>query len=139
MLEPRFVESIPELIADGLLYISVEFRTTMHRCCCGCGNNVVLPLRPSAWRFSYDGSTVSMAPSVGNWSFPCRSHYWIRESQIEWAPAWTDTRIARGRADTLMERASVSTASVDPGLVAGGVDRPSRGRRLVRFLQRVLW
>jgi hypothetical protein len=42
---------------------------------CGCGKKVVLPLHPTHGKLTYDGETVSLSPSVGNWSFPCESHY----------------------------------------------------------------
>jgi hypothetical protein len=45
----------------------------------------------------FDGESVSLAPSIGNWEFPCRSHYWIRDNTIRWAPAWTEQQIAAGR------------------------------------------
>jgi Family of unknown function (DUF6527) len=77
-LEPRFIEERPTELEDGVLYISVGFRTSVHLCCCGCRNEVWLPIRPTRWKFTYDGEAVSLSPSVGNWSFPCQSHYWIR-------------------------------------------------------------
>jgi hypothetical protein len=36
-------------------------------------------------------------PSIGNWSFPCQSHYWIRNNRVEWAPKWSREQIERGR------------------------------------------
>ena len=36
-----FVESIPADVDAGTLYVSIEFRTSMHLCPCGCGNEVV--------------------------------------------------------------------------------------------------
>ena len=45
----------------------------------------------------YDGRTT-LHPSIGNWNFPCRSHYWIRRDRVEWAPAWSDEEIRMGRA-----------------------------------------
>ena len=52
----------------------------------GCGGRVVTPLSPDDWRLTYDGDTVSLWPSIGNWAFACQSHYWIRSDQIVWAP-----------------------------------------------------
>jgi hypothetical protein len=45
----------------------------------------------------HDGKTVSLDPSIGNWSFPCQSHYWIRNNRIKWAPKWSREQIERGR------------------------------------------
>jgi hypothetical protein len=35
------------------------------------------PLSPTDWKLTFDGVSVSLHPSDGNWSFPCRSHYRI--------------------------------------------------------------
>ena len=112
-LSHRFVETIPEQLEARVLYVSMEFRTTMHLCCCGCGVSVVLPLRPTAWRMTFDGDSVTMAPSVGNWSFPCRSHYLIREGRVVWARDWSTDRIEANRRATLVERRTVAETT-DP-------------------------
>lgn len=97
-LEHRFVGEIPDVLDNDVLYISLEHRTTIHKCCCGCDNETVLPLSPSEWKLTFDGESISMNPSVGNWNFPCRSHYWIRSGQIRWAEQWSDEQIAAGQA-----------------------------------------
>lgn len=94
----EFVEYIPAELAEAVLYISIIYRTAVHRCACGCGNKVVTPISPADWQLLYDGDTVSLTPSIGNWGFLCRSHYWIRSNHIRWSGAWTDERIAAGRA-----------------------------------------
>lgn len=96
-VEPEFVEFVPRELAPGILYVSMTYATTVHLCACGCGTKVALPLSPAQWKLYFDGDTVSLTPSVGNWQFPCRSHYWIRGNKIVWAPPWTDEQIARGR------------------------------------------
>src|SRR2546423_1582885 len=93
----RFVTSAPADPEPGVLYISIEYDTTIHLCACGCESQVVLPLHPTAWRLTYDGDSISIFPSVGNWSFPCRSHYWIERGRIRWAPSWTDAEVTAGR------------------------------------------
>jgi len=93
-----FVDAIPEALADGWIYISVEFATAVHKCCCGCGNEVVTPLSPTDWKLTFDGDSVSLAPSIGNWSFPCRSHYWIVRNGVKWADQWSPDQIEAGRA-----------------------------------------
>lgn len=103
-----FVTSAPTLLEPGMLYVSIEYATTLHLCCCGCSREVVLPLSPTGWSVTYDGATVSMSPSVGNWSFPCRSHYWIDHDCVRWAAAWRDEQVAEGRERTLQERTAVS-------------------------------
>lgn len=99
-LVPAFVEQRPETLEEGVIYISISFRTSVHLCCCGCGSEVWLPIRPARWKFIYDGQDVSIWPSVGNWSFPCRSHYWIRDGRIDWAAAWSNAQVEKGRQHT---------------------------------------
>lgn len=96
-LHHRFVEFIPESLEEGILYVSIEYRTVTHKCCCGCGSEVVTPLGPADWRLIFDGKTVSLEPSVGSWSLPCQSHYWIRNNQVRWADKWTKEQIKRVR------------------------------------------
>lgn len=97
-IRPSLVEFIPSALDPGVLYISNKYRTATHLCACGCGNRVVTPLNPSGWQVTNnrDGA-VSLYPSIGSWSLPCNSHYWIRENRIQWAPKWTKEEIAGGR------------------------------------------
>lgn len=74
-LRPSFVEFIPEQLEDGVIYISQRYRTATHRCCCGCGAEVVTPLSPAAWSLEIANEGATLRPSIGNWSLPCRSHY----------------------------------------------------------------
>jgi hypothetical protein len=96
-IEPEFVEFIPSELSEGTLYVSMIYTTTVHLCACGCGNRVVLPLSPADWQMYFDGEAVSLTPSVGNWEFPCHSHYWIKGNKIRWAAPWTKEQIAAGR------------------------------------------
>lgn len=82
-IEHRFVECIPEPIESGILYISITYATAVHLCVCGCSNEVVTPFSPTDWKLLFDGETVSLTPSIGNWGFPCRSHYFIKRNRIE--------------------------------------------------------
>ena len=93
----EFVEEIPQLLDEGVLYVSLEFGTAAHLCCCGCGNEVFTPITPIDWSVIYDGEAVSLHPSVGNWSLSCRSHYWIQKGRVRWALSWTEEEIAENR------------------------------------------
>jgi len=99
----EFVEFIPDKLEDRVLYISTEFKTASHKCPCGCGLEVVTPLSPIRWKLIFDGS-VSLDPSIGNWSFPCRSHYWIEGNKAVWAPQWSQERISINREDEASQR-----------------------------------
>jgi hypothetical protein len=124
-LAHEFVEYIPSEPADGILYISITYRTAVHRCACGCGNKVVTPITPADWQLFYDGDTVSLAPSIGNWGFPCRSHYWIGAGQIRWAGTWNSKQITAGKARDdhgralYFERRAVRAASIQPPETSG--------------------
>jgi hypothetical protein len=93
----EFVQTIPDVLEDDTLYISLKYNTMIHKCACGCGEEVVTKLSPTDWNFTYDGSTISVYPSIGNWNYDCKSHYWIRRSQIIWAERWSDDKIRRAR------------------------------------------
>ncbi len=104
-IRPEFVEYVPKQLDEGVLYISIPFSTTVHKCGCGCGSKITLPINAAKWRFLWDGSSISLWPSVGNWSYPCKSHYWIEQNCIEWAPAWSKERIEANRARDQSARA----------------------------------
>jgi hypothetical protein len=40
----QFVGYIPDKIEEGVLYVSIQYCTAIHKCVCGCGNEVVTPL-----------------------------------------------------------------------------------------------
>lgn len=94
----EFVEFVPERIEDGVVYVSIPYATAIHRCACGCGHEVVTPLSPTDWRVIFDGKSVSLDPSIGNWSFDCQSHYFIRKNRVLWCEKWSKERIDLGRA-----------------------------------------
>lgn len=98
VLKYEFVEHIPGRLEDDTLYVSLRFATAVHKCCCGCGNEVVTPLSPTDWSITFDGVSISLDPSIGSWSLPCQSHYWIERNVVKWAPRWSKERIRAGRA-----------------------------------------
>jgi hypothetical protein len=95
----EYVEYIPDKIKNGVIYISINYNTAVHLCACGCCREVVTPLSPVDWSLIYNGISISLHPSIGNWSFPCQSHYWIKNNQVKWAEKWSNQQIANGRAN----------------------------------------
>lgn len=92
----ELVGDIPEQLEPGIIYVSRQHKTAMHLCCCGCGREVVTPLSPAAWTARIEKQLVSLHPSIGNASLPCRSHYWIRRGRVEWVVPWTESENSRG-------------------------------------------
>jgi Family of unknown function (DUF6527) len=117
----EFVDVIPESLDEGVLYVCIQYETAIHRCCCGCGEEVVSPLHPRQWSLVFDGQTISLTPSLGNWSFPCQSHYWIRRNRVHWARPFGRDEIEQLRAgDRRMLEAhfrDASDTSPDPRAV----------------------
>lgn len=96
-LEHRYIEFIPKELEEGVFYISRRFNTASHLCCCGCGEKVVTPLNPAKWRLTDHGRTFSLAPSIGLGMLSCQSHYWIRQSGIDWFPRMTANQTRRAQ------------------------------------------
>ena len=83
-IRPVFVEFIPEVLEEGILYLSLEFSTTTHLCYCGCKEKVVLPINPTQWTLTMDKELISLSPSIGSWSLKCKSHYYITNNRVIW-------------------------------------------------------
>ncbi len=89
-MKHKFVQFIPEKLDERILYISIEYATIVHSCACGCGEKVFTPLdSETGWKMTFDGNSISIYPSIGNWSSDCQSHYWITKNQVKWAEDWT--------------------------------------------------
>lgn len=103
-IKPEFVEYIPEHLEEGVLYISEQYSTAVHKCCCGCGQEVVTPLSPAEWTVKCNAGRVSLTPSIGNWSYRCRSHYVIRNGRVLEAGTMTERQIQRVKANDRADR-----------------------------------
>lgn len=79
-VKPIFVEFIPEILEQNCIYITEKYKTASHNCLCGCGERTVTPLNNEDWTLIKNGDKISLTPSIGNFSFPCRSHYVITNS-----------------------------------------------------------
>lgn len=103
----EFVETIPDHLQEGVLYISIPYATALHRCMCGCGAEIVTPLSPTDWELIFNGQTVSLSPSIGNWSYECQSHYWIRANRVRWSRRMSKRQIERIRELDRLEKEGV--------------------------------
>lgn len=92
-LEHKFVDFIPMELMEETLYISMQNEIIAHKCCCGCGEKVFTPLTPIGWKMLFDGETISIDPSIGNWGLQCNSHYWIKDSEVLWSTKWSTEQI----------------------------------------------
>lgn len=132
-LRHEFVTFAPGQLEPGVAYVSMEYATVLHLCCCGCGNQVVTPLAPARWHLTFDGESISLDPSVGNWSFPCQSHYWIEGNRVIWGRPLSQREIdwVRGRDRRAIEE-RYAPELVD--VAASSAPQPSWRERLTRFL-----
>jgi hypothetical protein len=83
-LIPEFVQYMPERLVEGVLYISRQFEVAIHLCACGCGEKTVTPFGGWGWKLTVHEDDVTLNPSIGNYQFACRSHYWIENNQVRW-------------------------------------------------------
>lgn len=126
-LQHRFVDFIPERLEEGVLYVSIEYTTVAHLCCCGCGQEVSITLSPTDWRLIFDGKSVSLEPSIGSWSLPCQSHYFITRDRIVWARQWSQQEIQAGRRyDALAKQGHFDTPNSSPPAVDPAPTPPAK-------------
>lgn len=127
---PKFVDRVPSEIEEGIIYISTSVNTAIHLCPCGCKTEIVTPIDPSEWNFTYDGETITLHPSVGVWGAECKSHYWIRKNNIEWSRTYTDKEIDEVRK---LERAENNQYYIQLKSEYNPDSKESLLRRLKRF------
>ncbi|MBP7875236.1 MAG: hypothetical protein KA023_10670 [Bacteroidales bacterium] len=135
MMQHRFVEIIPDAVEDDVLYISLKYCTAIHKCVCGCGNEVVTPISPTDWKLIFDGKTVSLSPSIGNWSFNCQSHYWIKRNKIVYAREWDKEEIQFGRTND--EKRKAKYYNKENESVSSVTKRPKKKKRWKKFLKSI--
>jgi len=126
----EFVEFIPDDLKERTLYISIPYCTAVHKCCCGCGREVVTPLSPTGWQLIFDGKTVSLYPSIGSWSLPCQSHYFITKNKVLWARQWSGKQIAKGREQEATARERYYAGAVSPTNAATTPSPTSRNKKI---------
>jgi len=76
---PEYIEFMPEVddMKENTIYISLKFSVTGHRCLCGCGSLTILPINNDGWNMTDNDNKLTFTPSVGNFQYPCKSHYII--------------------------------------------------------------
>lgn len=91
------VTQIPTIIEDGILCVSFLYNVSVHNCPCGCSERVIIPINPKGWSIQYNGEELSFYPSIGNWSFACRSHYFITNNKVKWMIGYDKRRVCESK------------------------------------------
>ena len=87
-LKIEYVEYMPKVKEDGILYISERFGLAIHLCACGCGIETVTPIFKDhkGWKLTTnDKGEVTLRPSIGNFNGEklYHAHYYITNNKIE--------------------------------------------------------
>jgi hypothetical protein len=74
-----------EEMKDNVIYVSMEYGVSIHKCLCGCGEKTVLTINKDGdsdgWSLIDCGNEkYSFTPSIGNFQLPCKSHYIITKN-----------------------------------------------------------
>jgi hypothetical protein len=79
---PVYVELISDTLKQDILYISDTYKTMIHLCLCGCGEQSVLPIHSViGWQLiKHENDKISITPSILNNNCPNRSHYIITKN-----------------------------------------------------------
>ncbi len=134
-IRPEFVEFVPDQLESGVLYVSVQYKSVQHLCCCGCGRKVVTPLSPTGWRMTFDGRSVTLHPSIGNWQKECGSHYLIVENRIRWARRWSETEIHQGLQNDIQTKQDYYGEAPPSSPQGAAPSAEGRGRRKPRSVK----
>ena len=142
-LSHELTDQIPDALTEGTLYVSMRFGVAIHLCACGCRNQTVTPIAPNEYKLIFDGDTITLHPSIGNWKFPCESHYLICNDQVIWADDWTTEQATAFRARDRYFKGQPCTgqatgAADDPALTAQG-DPQAMGSGSTRNLPQPRW
>jgi len=87
-IKPEFIEVIPDVLEEGVLYISEKYGTAIHLCACGCKQKTVTGIKPywaDGWTMSNNNGKITLRPSIGNFSgeHPYHAHYFITDNSVQ--------------------------------------------------------
>lgn len=75
----EFVELMPEIEEQGVIYISEKYQCSRHLCLCGCGLDTIMRLGKGHWNYTIKNNKISFTPSIlQRWE--CKSHYIITDN-----------------------------------------------------------
>ena len=69
------IETVPNDIDPNKMYYSQNYQVACHRCLCGCGQKICVPIEPHEWQITRKDK-LSMTPSFQHMN-GCKSHYII--------------------------------------------------------------
>ncbi|HPY81637.1 MAG TPA: DUF6527 family protein, partial [Bacteroidales bacterium] len=75
------------------------------------------------------------SPSIGNWSFNCQSHYWIKRNKIVYAREWDKEEIQFGRTND--EKRKAKYYNKENESVSSVTKRPKKKKRWKKFLKSI--
>lgn len=134
------VESFPRPLQAGVLYYSERFSGAAHACACGCGMEVITPISTVQWRITRNARGVSLRPSIGNWNFPCQSHYWIIDGAVHWSTDMTEEQIRAGRAyNSALREQYFKAKSAEQSLITSQPSPSADHRNLLARLISWIW
>ncbi|WP_139273235.1 DUF6527 family protein [Mycobacterium paraffinicum] len=109
-----FTDVVPAEIEEGILYVSLQYALIVHLCACGCRTKVVCNLDPADYALAFDGESITIWPSIGNWDFYCRSHYNIQCSYVRWVPQMSHPEVTAARVAARRAKKQKSLSAVLP-------------------------
>ena len=77
------IDLVPALSSmfPGILYYDKQSGLSFHKCACGCGDIIILEHN---YKWNIDENTITISPSIGRMTAPCKSHYFIRNGKVVW-------------------------------------------------------
>lgn len=112
----KTVVSFPREFEPGVLYWSKEFEMSAHKCACGCGDVIQVPVDPQNFSITETATGPTMRPSIGNWGV-CDAHYYITAGKVQWLQKLSREHIASSRAYENARR-ETHYATLRPSMVA---------------------
>lgn len=86
---PSYEDMLQDVIY--VYYYDIDHGVSIHKCMCGCGEQTVMPFikkglninSNKVWVLNFINDKIDFEGSVGNYSYPCKSHYMIQKGQVK--------------------------------------------------------
>lgn len=101
------------------------------------------PFTPTDWRMTFDGESISLHPSVGNWNQKCSSHYVIQRNRVleagPWSGAQLDGEQRRDKKAKAMHYGKDSNTSLEAQQTKTAASAPVTAHENERLESRSAW